>query len=120
MSTRKKRKQCTLGQDPPTAKNFKSKVEQLCGGAVAGDVRFLYFDSHGTIYRDEDGSGEQDGNDEGWTLAGNDDGTSKKVVYDDWVAKATRALIYILFIYLIYSYESFLQYLFRKPMVYGL
>lgn len=85
-------KKCTLGQDPPTAKNFQAKFTQLCAGAVAGDVRCLYVDAHGTIHPDENGSGEQDGNDEGWTLAKNDDGTLKEVVDDDWVAKAIRAV----------------------------
>ncbi|GAW22637.1 hypothetical protein ANO14919_121790 [Xylariales sp. No.14919] len=83
-------KKCTLGQDPPTVKNFQSKFVQLCAGAVPGDVRCLYVDAHGTTYRDENGSGEQDGNDEGWILAQNDDGTLKEVLDDDWLANAIR------------------------------
>ncbi|RWA11845.1 hypothetical protein EKO27_g3285 [Xylaria grammica] len=86
-------KKCTLGQDPPTVKNFQSKFVQLCAGAVPGDVRCLYVDAHGSTYPDENGSGEQDGNDEGWTLAQNDDGTLKEVLYDDWLAKAIRKLV---------------------------
>lgn len=83
-------KQCTKGQDPPTATNFKSKFTQLCKSAVAGDVRFLYVDAHGTTYPDPDGSGEVDDHDEGWTLAENDDGTKREVVYDDWLAEAIQ------------------------------
>ncbi|KAI1660215.1 hypothetical protein F4813DRAFT_401180 [Daldinia decipiens] len=82
--------ECTLGQDPPTIANFKSKFTYLCTSAVAGDVRFLYVDAHGMTYPDEDGSGEQDGNDEGWILAENTDGTSKAVLKDDWLADAIR------------------------------
>ncbi|KAJ8122242.1 hypothetical protein ONZ43_g1515 [Nemania bipapillata] len=84
-------KKCTLGQDPPTVENFKSKFIQLCAGAVAGDVRCLYVDAHGTTYPDEDGSGEKDGNDEGWVMASNNNGTSKAILDDDWLAKAIRA-----------------------------
>ncbi|KAJ7450284.1 hypothetical protein B0H11DRAFT_321707 [Mycena galericulata] len=68
-------KQCTKGQDPPTAANFKSKFTQLCRSAVAGDVRFLYVDAHGTTYPDEDGSGESDNQDEDWILAADNDST---------------------------------------------
>ncbi|KAI0168952.1 hypothetical protein GGR52DRAFT_592734 [Hypoxylon sp. FL1284] len=82
-------KQCTLGQDPPTVANFQAKFAQLCASAVAGDVRCLYVDAHGTTYPDPD-SDEQDGNDEGWILAKDDDGTLKEVLYDDWLAKAIR------------------------------
>ncbi|KAJ7437248.1 hypothetical protein B0H11DRAFT_2163930 [Mycena galericulata] len=112
-------KQCTKGQDPPTAANFKSKFTQLCRSAVAGDVRFLYVDAHGTTYPDEDGAGEpdnqdedwilaadndsslyvdahgatdpgEDGQDEGWILAANNDGTRKEVVRDDWLGTCIR------------------------------
>lgn len=83
-------KQCTKGQDPPTATRFKSKFTSLLSSASAGDVRFLYVDAHGTTYPDEDGSGEPDDEDEGWILAENDDGTRKEVVNDDWVGKAIR------------------------------
>lgn len=83
-------KKCTLGQDPPTVKNFQSKFTQLCAGAVAGDVRCLYVDAHGTTYPDEDGSGENDGNDEGWILAKTDNGTLKEVLSDDWLANAIK------------------------------
>ena len=58
-------KMCTLGQDPPTARNFKFKFTQLCQSAVPGYVRFLYVDAHSTIYSDEDNSGEEDDQDEG-------------------------------------------------------
>ncbi|KAK3291551.1 uncharacterized protein B0H64DRAFT_330401 [Chaetomium fimeti] len=82
-------KRCTLGQDPPTATNFKSKFAQLCKDARPGDVRFLYVDAHGTTFPDEE-SGESDGMDEGWILAENEDGTRKEVVSDDWLADAIR------------------------------
>lgn len=39
-------KKCTLGQDPPTADNFKDRFTRLCS-ADAGDVRFVYVDVHG-------------------------------------------------------------------------
>ncbi|RMJ09398.1 hypothetical protein CDV36_010994 [Fusarium kuroshium] len=83
-------KECTRGQDPPTATNFKSKFGQLCNSAKPGDVRFLYVDAHGTTYPDEENSGEQDGMDEGWILAKNNDGTLKEVVSDDWLGGAIR------------------------------
>ncbi|RYP59506.1 hypothetical protein DL769_008496 [Monosporascus sp. CRB-8-3] len=83
-------KECTLGQDPPTATNFKSKFGQLCNSAQSGDVRFLYVDAHGTTDPDEENSGEQDGMDEGWILAKNNDGTLKEVVSDDWLGDAIR------------------------------
>ncbi|KAJ6477018.1 hypothetical protein C8R45DRAFT_1158258 [Mycena sanguinolenta] len=82
-------KQCTKGQYPPTATNFKSKFMQLCRSAVAGDVGFLYVDAHGTTY-DEDGSGELDNQDKGWILAANNDGTRKEVVSDDWLGTCMR------------------------------
>ncbi|KAF2967824.1 hypothetical protein GQX73_g5748 [Xylaria multiplex] len=53
-------KKCTLGQDPPTVKCFQSRFMQLCAGAVAGDVRCLCVDAHGTMYPDGDDSGEED------------------------------------------------------------
>ncbi|KAF8186599.1 hypothetical protein K438DRAFT_1835903 [Mycena galopus ATCC 62051] len=84
-------KQCTKGQDPPTATNFKSKFMQLCRNAVAGDVGFLYVDAHGTTYPDANGSGEPDLNqEEGWILAANSDGTRKEVVSDDWLGTCIR------------------------------
>ncbi|KAJ7769330.1 hypothetical protein B0H16DRAFT_1673425 [Mycena metata] len=86
----KEPKHCTLGQDPPTAANFRSKFTQLCQSADAGDVRFLYVDAHGTTYPDEDNSGEPDGQDEGWVLAENNDGTRKEVVSDDWLGTCIR------------------------------
>lgn len=83
-------KKVTLGQDPPTATNFKAKFTQLCQSAIPGDVRFLYIDAHGTTYPDEDNSGEPDNEDEGWILAENDDGTRKEVLSDDWLGEAIR------------------------------
>ncbi|XDG04439.1 hypothetical protein ABKA04_004054 [Annulohypoxylon sp. FPYF3050] len=80
-------KKCTLGQDPPTAKNFRAKFEKLCSSAVAGDVRCLYVDTHGTVYPEQHRPDEPDGYDEGWTMAANDDGTMKEVIYDDWLAE---------------------------------
>lgn len=85
-------KQSTLGQNPPTAANFRSKFTQLCHSAVFGDVRFLYMDAHGTTYPDDDNSGEPDGQDEGWILAENNDGTRKEVVSDDWLGGAIRTI----------------------------
>ncbi|KAI0073031.1 hypothetical protein K474DRAFT_1604048 [Panus rudis PR-1116 ss-1] len=82
--------QCTKGQDPPTAANFKSKFTALLSSAVAGDVRFVYVDTHGSSYPDPDGSGEVDGNDEGWKFAGNNEGTLREVVDNDWVGTAIR------------------------------
>ncbi|KAF3055738.1 hypothetical protein GL218_07191 [Daldinia childiae] len=78
-------KKCTLGQDPPTIANFKSKFTELCTSAVAGDVSFLYVDARNTTYPDEDGSSTRD-DDEGWFLAANDDGTSKGILTDVWLA----------------------------------
>lgn len=86
-------KQCTLGQDPPTVANFKLKFTQLCQSAVAGDVRFLYVDAHGTTYTDDDHSGEPDDEDEGWILAENNNGTRKDVLSDDWLGEAIRKVI---------------------------
>lgn len=83
-------KRSTLGQYPPTVKNFKLKFTQLCQSAVSGDVRFLYVDAHGTRYLDEEHSGEIDDQDEGWILAENDDGTRKEVLSDDWLGAAIR------------------------------
>ncbi|KAM5542483.1 hypothetical protein V8D89_003942 [Ganoderma adspersum] len=80
----------TGSQDPPTAERFKQRfVWHLLSGARSGDVRFLYVDAHGTVWPDEE-SGEVDNVDEGWTLAKDDDGRQKEVVYDDWLSKAIR------------------------------
>ncbi|OJT09710.1 hypothetical protein TRAPUB_13815 [Trametes pubescens] len=79
------------GQAAPTTSRFKEKFTNLIAGANAGDVRFLYVDTHGTIFPDKDGSGETDSNDEGWTMARGDDGMKKEVVYDDWLVNAIRA-----------------------------
>ncbi|KAI0650856.1 hypothetical protein C8Q79DRAFT_1007084 [Trametes meyenii] len=77
------------GQAAPTASNFKAKFTRLIVGARGtGDVRFVYVDTHGTIYPNPDGSGEPDGIDEGWTMAEDDDGTRKEIVYDNWLAQA--------------------------------
>ena len=51
------------------------------------------FDAHGTTYTDEDHSGEPDDKDEGWILAGNNDGTSKDVLSVDWLGEAIREVI---------------------------
>ncbi|EUC55297.1 hypothetical protein RSOL_108030 [Rhizoctonia solani AG-3 Rhs1AP] len=83
-----KAKERKSGQDPPTATNFKSKFTQLCRTAVAGNVRFLYVDAHGTTYSDENNSGEE--KDQGWILAKDDAGTDKEIVDDDWVGDTIR------------------------------
>lgn len=92
-------KKCTLSQDPPTVANFERKFKELCRSATLGDIRFLYVDAHGTSYEDEDHSGEPDDKDEGWSLAGNDDGTRRAIVSDDWVAETLRAVSTIPFIF---------------------
>ncbi|KAI0852512.1 hypothetical protein F5Y00DRAFT_273118 [Daldinia vernicosa] len=79
-------KECTLGQDPPTIANFKSKFTKLCTNAEVGDVSFLYVDARNTTYPDEDGSDARDDGDDGWILAGNDDGTSKEILPAVWLA----------------------------------
>lgn len=78
----------TMGQDPPTVKNFKLKFTQLCQSAVSGDARFLYVDAHGWQGPDEGQSGEVDGQDEGWVLAENDDGSRRELLSDDWLGAA--------------------------------
>ncbi|KAJ7721596.1 hypothetical protein B0H16DRAFT_1790523 [Mycena metata] len=83
-------KQCTKGQDPPTATNFRAKFTTLCEDAVADDVRFLFVDAHGTTGPDDESPGEPDKMDEGWILAANDDGTLKEIVNDDWLAHCIR------------------------------
>lgn len=80
------------GQAAPTASRFMTRFTDLIAGAAAGDVRFLYVDTHGTVRPDDDGSGEADDKDEGWTMAEDDDGIRREVVYDDWLAKAIRAV----------------------------
>ncbi|EIW52721.1 uncharacterized protein TRAVEDRAFT_135035 [Trametes versicolor FP-101664 SS1] len=79
------------GQAAPSASRFKARFTDLIAGAAAGDVRFLYVDTHGTIRPDDDSSGEADDMDEGWTMAEDDDGIRKEVVYDDWLADTIRA-----------------------------
>ncbi|KAI0677669.1 hypothetical protein C8Q78DRAFT_1066139 [Trametes maxima] len=75
------------GQAAPTVSNFKSKFTTLIAGAGGpGDVRFLYVDTHGTIRPNPDGSGEPDGIDHGWTMAEDDEGMRKEIVYDNWLA----------------------------------
>ncbi|KAH6916865.1 hypothetical protein BKA70DRAFT_1485827 [Coprinopsis sp. MPI-PUGE-AT-0042] len=83
-------KKCTKGQDPPTATRFKSKFTHLLSSASAGEVRFLYVDAHGTTQPDEDGVGGPDSKDEGWKLAGNDDGVKAEVVDAEWLGSTIR------------------------------
>ncbi|PIL37691.1 hypothetical protein GSI_01385 [Ganoderma sinense ZZ0214-1] len=84
------KKSRTGPQDPPTATRFRDKfIWHLLSGARSGDVRFLYVDAHGTVWPDEH-SGEVDNEDEGWTLAKDDKGKGKEVVYDDWLSKTIR------------------------------
>jgi len=85
-------KKCTQGQLAPTATRFKSKFMDFVSSAVAGDVRFLYVDAHGTTFPDEEGSGEVDDEDEAWILAENEDGSRKELVKDDWLARIIRAV----------------------------
>ncbi|KAI0647978.1 hypothetical protein C8Q79DRAFT_542574 [Trametes meyenii] len=77
-------KQCTQGQDPPTAGHFKDKFQGLLSGASAGDVRFLCVDAHGTTYPDNDL--QQDTKDRGWVFADDTDWTERSVVYDEWIS----------------------------------
>ena len=85
-----KPKQCTFGQDPPTVTNFKLKFTELCKSAIAGEVRFLYVDAHGTNRINEDHSGEPDDQSKGWVLADNDDGTRTEVLHKDWLGEVIR------------------------------
>ncbi|KAI0667597.1 hypothetical protein C8Q78DRAFT_312143 [Trametes maxima] len=81
-------KQCTQGQDPPTAGHFKEKFQHLLSSASAGDVRFLCVDVHGTTY--PDGDLQQDDEDRGWVFADDGDWARKSVVYDDWISDTIR------------------------------
>ncbi|KAI5897133.1 uncharacterized protein SCHCODRAFT_01124701 [Schizophyllum commune H4-8] len=73
------------GQGAPTAARFKSTLATFLSGAEAGDVRFLYLDTLGAIRP----GGEADV-ESGVTLAANEEGTEKEVVYNDWLATAIR------------------------------
>ncbi|KZV89252.1 hypothetical protein EXIGLDRAFT_618459 [Exidia glandulosa HHB12029] len=78
------------GQAAPTATRFKAEFTALIAGAKTGDVRFLYVDTEGTTYPDENGSGATGGNGEGWTMAEDDAGLRKEIVSVDWLAKAVK------------------------------
>ena len=78
------------GREPPTASNFKAKFTNLIAGATAGAVRFVYVDTHGTIYPGGGSPTKATDIDEGWTMAQDDGGLQKEVVTAEWMAKTIR------------------------------
>ncbi|KAL7269583.1 hypothetical protein RUND412_007746 [Rhizina undulata] len=83
-------RRCTSGQQAPTAQRFKQKFVDLIAGTKAGDVRFLYVAAHGSPREGSGGPGKVDRINEGWRLAGQEDGQRVEIVYDDWLSEAIR------------------------------
>ncbi|KAL1689438.1 hypothetical protein GGG16DRAFT_126442 [Schizophyllum commune] len=71
------------GREPPTASNFKAKFTNLIAGATAGAVRFVYVDTHGTIYPGGGSPTKATDIDEGWTMAQDDGGLQKETIREN-------------------------------------